>query len=61
MMKNFHVRLILHGLTEKLRESRLEKCRELLPMLEGMDGNNFRSLVTGDESWFTLEFQHSAK
>jgi ABC-type uncharacterized transport system permease subunit len=45
----------------KLKETRLEKCRELLPMLEDMERNNFRNLVTGDESWFTLEFQHSAQ
>jgi hypothetical protein len=30
-------------------------------MLEGMERNNLRDLVTGGESWFTLEFQHSAK
>jgi hypothetical protein len=45
----------------KLREARLEKCRELLPILESMKKNNFHNLVTEDESWFTLEFQHSAK
>jgi hypothetical protein len=46
---------------KKLKETRLEMCRELLLMLEGMEGNNFRNLVAGDESWFTLEFQRSAK
>jgi hypothetical protein len=46
---------------KKLRETRLEKCRELLPMLEGLERNNFRSFMTGDESWSTLQFQHSAK
>jgi hypothetical protein len=45
----------------KLREIRLEKCREFLPTLEGMERKDFRDLVTGNESWFTLEFQHSAK
>jgi ABC-type uncharacterized transport system permease subunit len=45
----------------KLRETRLEKCREFLPVLEGLERKNFRNLVTGNESWFTLEFQHSAK
>jgi ABC-type uncharacterized transport system permease subunit len=37
-------------LTDKLRETKLEKWRELLPMLEGMERNNFRNLVTGDEN-----------
>jgi hypothetical protein len=60
MMKIFHLRWIPH-VSRKLRETRLEKCRELLPMLEGMEKNNFRNLVTVDESWFTLELKHSAK
>jgi hypothetical protein len=60
-MKNFHLRWIPRVLTEKLRETRHEKCRELLPTLEDMERNDFPNFVTGDESWFTLEFQHSAK
>jgi hypothetical protein len=50
-----------HALTQSLRESRLEKCCGLLAILEGMKKTNFHNLVTGDERWFTLEFQHSAK
>jgi hypothetical protein len=30
-------------------------------ILESMAANKFRTIVTGDESWFTLEYQHSAK
>jgi hypothetical protein len=26
-----------------------------------MAANKFRTIVTGDESWLTLEYQHSAK
>jgi hypothetical protein len=26
-----------------------------------MAANKFRTIVTSDESWFTLEYQHSAK
>jgi hypothetical protein len=38
-----------------------QKSRKLLPMLEGMEKENFPNLVTGDKSWSTLHFQHSAK
>jgi hypothetical protein len=30
-------------------------------MREAMEWNNYCNLVTGDERWFALEFQHSAK
>jgi hypothetical protein len=30
-------------------------------MLEGLEMRNFRNLVTGDQSWLTFQFQHSAK
>jgi hypothetical protein len=46
-MKNVHLRWIPHALTQSLGESRLEKCHDLLLILEGMD---FHHLVTGDES-----------
>jgi histone-lysine N-methyltransferase SETMAR len=36
-------------------------CQELLSLLESMEARNFRNIVTGDESWFTLEFQHARR
>jgi hypothetical protein len=30
-------------------------------MLEGLEKGKFRNLMTRDESWFTVQFQHSAK
>jgi hypothetical protein len=60
-MKIFHLRWIPRELADRLREIRIEKCRELLRMLEGLEKGNFRNLVTGDRSWFTVQFQHSAK
>jgi hypothetical protein len=60
-MENFHLRWIPDALSQSLRESRPEQCRKLLPIGEGMEKTDFHSLVTGDESWFTLEFRHSAK
>jgi hypothetical protein len=60
-MKNFHVRWVPHQLTSELQGTRLANCRELLPMLEALQKNNFRKVVTGDESWFDLEMGHSAQ
>jgi hypothetical protein len=48
-------------LTEQLRTSRIQKCQELLPLLERTDANKFRSILTGHESWFVLEYQHALK
>jgi histone-lysine N-methyltransferase SETMAR len=39
----------------------METCRELLSLLKAHKKNNFQRCVTEDESWFTLEFHHSAK
>jgi hypothetical protein len=60
-MKHFHLRWIRRQLTEQLRAERMKKCRDLLPLLERMKASNFHTIVTGDESWFTFELQHSAK
>jgi hypothetical protein len=60
-LKNFHLRWIPHKLTTSLREIRIEACRELLSILKAHDKNKFQRFVTGDESWFILEFHHSAK
>jgi hypothetical protein len=60
-MKHFHLRWIPHQLTEQLRAERMKKCQDLLSLLERMEAGNFRNIVTGHESWFTLELQQSAK
>jgi hypothetical protein len=36
-MKIFHLHWISHELTDKLQEIKIEKSRELLPMLEGLE------------------------
>jgi hypothetical protein len=60
-MKLFHLRWILHQLMEQLRITRIQKCQELLQLLEAMGASKFRNILTGNESWFTLEYQHFAK
>jgi hypothetical protein len=39
----------------------METCRELLSILKAHGKNEFPRFVTGDESWFALEFHHSTK
>jgi hypothetical protein len=49
-MKLSHLRWMLDQLTEQLRTSRIQKCQELLPFLERIEANKFRSILTGDGS-----------
>jgi hypothetical protein len=60
-VKIFHLGWIPHELTNKLRDIRIEECRELLPMLAGLEKGNCCSLGTRDGGYFTLQFRHSAK
>jgi hypothetical protein len=60
-MQLFHLRWIPNHLTEQLRASRTQKCQELLLLRERMEANQFRSILTGDESWFMLEDQYPSE
>jgi histone-lysine N-methyltransferase SETMAR len=59
--KHVNLRRIPHQLTEQLRAERMQKCQDLLPLLERMEVSNFHNIVTGNESWRTFELQQSAK
>jgi hypothetical protein len=58
-MKHFHLRWVLHQLTDNRWQVRVAKCGELLCALEAMQRTHFRHIVTRDESWFSLEYQHA--
>jgi DNA-binding transcriptional ArsR family regulator len=60
-MKLFHSHWIPNQLTEQLRASRIQKCQQLLPLLEMMEANTFRNILTGDENSLMLESQHALK
>jgi hypothetical protein len=60
-MKLFHLRWIPNQLTEQLRASRIQKCQELLPLLERMETNKCLNILTGDQSWLVLERQRAVK
>jgi hypothetical protein len=57
----FHLRWIPNQLTKQRRASRIQKCQELLPLLERMEASKFRNILTDDESRFMLEYQHTVK
>jgi hypothetical protein len=60
-MKHFQLQWRPHQLTEQLGTERMERCQDPLPLPERMEASNFQNYVTGDENWFTLELQQSAK
>jgi hypothetical protein len=60
-MKNFHLRRVPFDLTPDLHRRRLEICERLVSILKVREPDSFRMLVTGDESWFVWEYEHSTK
>jgi hypothetical protein len=59
-VKNFHLRRIPHQLTDDLQEVMIAKCREVLRVLDAMQRTGFRHVVTTDERWIDLEYQHAS-
>jgi len=54
-MKSRHFKWVPHLLTQELREKRSAECRALLDILKLQRENDFRDIVTGDESWIFLD------
>jgi hypothetical protein len=44
-----------------MRQVRVAKCPELLRALETMQRTRFRHIITGNESWFYFEYQHTSQ
>jgi hypothetical protein len=51
---SFHLRWVPHVMTEDLKAKRKEVANQMLPYLEKAASQNWRRIVTGDESWFYL-------
>jgi hypothetical protein len=60
-MTIFHLRWVPHPLTDDLRQVWVAKCDGLLRALEVMQQPHFRHIITGDESWFYLEYQYASR
>jgi hypothetical protein len=56
-MKNLHLRWVAHQSIDDLRQARA-KCGELLRALEAIWITHFHYMITGNESWFCLEYWH---
>jgi hypothetical protein len=48
-------------LTKQLRASGIQKCQQLLPLLERIEANKVGNILTGDESLFMLGYDHAVK
>jgi hypothetical protein len=60
-METFPVCWVAHQLTDDLRQVRVVKCGELRHAMESIQRTHFRHIITGNESWFYLEYQHASK
>jgi hypothetical protein len=59
--ENFHIHWAPYQLTDELRQVRVAKYGELLRALEAMQRTHHRRIITGDESWFDIEYQHASQ
>jgi hypothetical protein len=60
-MSTCYLSWIPHDLSDDLQEVRVAKYHELLDVLKRMQRGHFRDIMTGDESWSYLDYQHSAQ
>jgi hypothetical protein len=60
-MRPDHLKWISYQLTNHLSAARVKECRKLLTALEAAQRQNFQTLVTGDMSYFRLEYSHAMK
>jgi hypothetical protein len=59
--EDFYLSWVPPKLRDDPRQARAAKCGELLRALEAMQRNHFRHIITGDENWFYLEYQHASQ
>jgi hypothetical protein len=57
-LEKFNLRYIPHSLEDDQKRSRVELSEELLEILQQDRQNNFEHILTGDESWFFLQYFH---
>jgi transposase len=59
-MKKLNLRWVPHSLDANQKGERVALSHELLAVLERDRRNQFRNVVTGDESWFFLYYSHDS-
>lgn len=60
-MKFLHFKLVPYHLSQSLREKRCELGRQQLKILQSQKRNGFKQIITGDESWFYMTYDHSKR
>jgi histone-lysine N-methyltransferase SETMAR len=55
-MQKFHCRWVPHELLVEQRNDRLVASEHMLEILESLNGTDFSTIITGDESWFFYEY-----
>jgi hypothetical protein len=56
-MKSRHFKWVPHFLDDYLRAKDLESARQLLDILQAQEKCNFRDLMTGNETWVSLDMK----
>jgi hypothetical protein len=56
-----HLRWVPHQLTDDIRQVRIANWGGLLRALEAIQRTHFRYIITADETWFYLEYQHASQ
>jgi hypothetical protein len=56
-MKSRHLKWVPHFLDDDLRANRSEGARQLLDALQAQERCHFRDLVTGNETWVSLDMK----
>jgi hypothetical protein len=57
--ETFSSRWVPHQLTDDLWQVKVAKCGQLLRALEATSRILFRYIISGDEGWFHIEYQHA--
>lgn len=54
-----HSKWLPHCLNEKQKIERMKQSKELFEILKKCQKQSWRSIITGDQSWFKMQYDHS--
>ena len=57
--KKYSKKWLPHLLTNEQKLKRVQESEELLKILKADEPNNFANIITGDESWFNMHYDHA--
>ena len=56
--KNYNLRVVPHDLSDEMKAKRVSESMQLLDVLRVQKRKGFHRILTGDESWFYLQYDH---